>query len=279
MVGTKKINITRIQGDLTTTIEDTSAVEDPLEIIVHYLQDGKATEKVISITMRTPVADELLAAGFLFTEGIIKASKNIQSIESKKDVLGNPDPNRIVVKLNDQNHTFDFKKLERNFYTTSSCGVCGKTSIDAVKTTSSYEVDLNNPVIPKSIIHQLPELLNEHQQIFASTGGIHATVLFDKNGKFIDMQEDVGRHNAMDKLIGNAMMQNQLPLSNSIMLVSGRASFELIQKAAMAGIPILVAIGAPSSLAIELADASNMTLIGFAKHNSFNIYTHPGRIS
>ena len=279
MKGTKEITITKIQAESRTTTQDISAVEDPLEIIVQYLQDGKATEKVISITMRTPEADQLLAAGFLFTEGIIKEANDIQSIQAKKNVLGQPDLNRILVQLNDNQPTFDFKKLERNFYTTSSCGVCGKTSIDAVKTTSAFTIDLNLPLISKEIIYQLPDLLNNHQKIFSSTGGIHATVLFDNKGNFLYVQEDVGRHNAMDKLIGNAMMQKKLPLSQNIMLVSGRASFELIQKAAMAGVPILVAVGAPSSLAIELAESSNMTLIGFAKEDSFNIYSHPHRIT
>ncbi len=278
MKGTKKISITKINGDQRTIIDDVSAVEDPLEIIVQYTQDRNEVQKVISITMRTPKADRFLAAGFLFTEGIINASDDIESIRSKNNVLGQPDENRIIVQLKDKDGVFDFKNLERNFYTTSSCGVCGKTSIEAVKTTSSFVIDINEPQIHKEVIYKLPNLLNNNQQLFSTTGGIHATVLFDSNGNFIDVQEDVGRHNAMDKLIGNALMQNKLPLSKNIMLVSGRASFELIQKAAMAGVPILVAVGAPSSLAIELAAESNMTLIGFAKGNSFNIYTHPDRI-
>lgn len=278
MSGTKKISITKFQNNQRTISEDVSAVEDPLEIIVQYLKDKQEIEKVISITMRTPEADQLLAAGFLFTEGIIKKANDVQLIQNKKDILGQPDPNRIIVRLNDEEPLFDFKKLDRNFYTTSSCGVCGKTSIEAVKTTSSFDINNDIPVVEKEVIYKLPNLLNSHQKLFATTGGIHATALFDKTGNFVDAQEDVGRHNAMDKLIGNAMMRKYLPLSNNIMLVSGRASFELIQKAAMAGVPILVAVGAPSSLAIELAEASNITLIGFAKTESFNIYTHPNRI-
>ncbi len=277
MKGSKKISITKIQAEQRTIVEDSSAIEDPLEIIIQYLENELIIEKVISITMRTPGADPLLAAGFLFTEGIIKHPSAIQEIDFKKNVLGNPDSNRIMVQLN-ESATVDLKKLERNFYTTSSCGVCGKTSIEAVKTTSSFKINSQSPIIKKEIIYKLPELLNQNQKLFASTGGIHATALFDLKGNFVDAQEDVGRHNAMDKLIGNVMMNNQLPLSDHIMLVSGRASFELIQKAAMSGVPILVAVGAPSSLAIELAEESNMTLIGFAKSNGFNIYCHPNRI-
>lgn len=253
--------------------EDHLAVEEPLEIQLGYFESDKAVKKSISVTMRTPGNDDELAAGFLFTEGIISENAHMKSVANH--IL---DENKVLVTLSD-----DFQpkllSLERNFYTSSSCGVCGKASIDAIKTVSAYQSEFGEMLLDKHIFFALRDQLNHQQRIFESTGGLHASVLFDLNGKFLTLREDVGRHNALDKLIGNAFLNDQLPLANHILLLSGRASFELIQKAAMAGIKVVAAIGAPSSLAVALAEESGITLIGFLKNEKFNIYSGFERIS
>ncbi|MCF2487098.1 formate dehydrogenase accessory sulfurtransferase FdhD [Dyadobacter sp. CY347] len=253
--------------------EDDLAVEEPLEIQLSYIESGKKIKKSISVTMRTPGNDDELAVGFLFTEGIIAEKSQVKV--AANDIF---DENKVVVDLAD-----DFvpmiNSLERNFYTTSSCGVCGKTSIDAIKTISAYQNNDNTLLVSRKVIFSLKDKLNVQQSIFESTGGLHASALFDVNGHFIALREDVGRHNALDKLVGNALLNGLLPLADKILLLSGRASFELIQKAGMAGIKIVAAIGAPSSLAVKLAEESNMTLIGFLKNDKFNIYSGFERIS
>lgn len=252
-------------------ISDTSdmlAVEEPLEI---RLKSG--AERPVSITMRTPGHDTELAAGFLFTEGIIKRQSDILSIRkppSNADV--------VVVEIHAR-HTPDLSRLERNFYTSSSCGVCGKASLDAVKSTSLFGPAENLFTLTPGLIQALPGQLASQQEVFAKTGGLHASALFDATGNLLLVREDVGRHNALDKVIGAALQQGRLPLSHSILLLSGRISFELVQKAAMAGIPVIVALGAPSSLAVELADEYNMTLIGFLRENRFTIYSGKDRIA
>ena len=253
--------------------EDNLAVEEPLEIQLGYIESGKVVKKSISVTMRTPGNDDELAAGFLFTEGIVSESTHIESVASS--IL---DENKVVVTLSDDFQP-KLRSLERNFYTTSSCGVCGKASIDAIKTVSAYQNESGEMLVDKQVFFALRDQLNHQQRIFESTGGLHASALFDLNGGFLKLKEDVGRHNALDKLIGHAFLNGQLPLANHILLLSGRASFELIQKAAMAGIKIVAAIGAPSSLAAALAEESNITLIGFLKNEKFNIYSGFERIS
>ncbi|MCF0065053.1 formate dehydrogenase accessory sulfurtransferase FdhD [Dyadobacter chenwenxiniae] len=253
--------------------EDDLAVEEPLEIQLAFAESGKKIKKSISVTMRTPGDDDELAVGFLFTEGIITEKSQVKAVET--DVL---DENKVIVNLA---HDFvpEINSLERNFYTTSSCGVCGKASIDAIKTVSVYQNEDNALLVTKHVIFSLKDKLNVQQNIFESTGGLHASALFDPNGNFITLREDVGRHNALDKLIGHALLNDLLPLANKILLLSGRASFELIQKAGMAGIKIVAAIGAPSSLAVKLAEESSITLIGFLKNDKFNIYSGFDRIS
>jgi len=186
--------------------------------------------------------------------------------------------NIVLVELKEE-VVIDFQRLERHFYTSSSCGVCGKSSIDAVYASGTPTLVKNNPIFSADLIHQLPELLGNRQSIFKDTGGLHAAALFDVNGHIQITREDVGRHNAVDKLIGAALEKGLIPLNNFLILVSGRASFELIQKSLMAGIPILAAVGAPSSLAIQLATDSDMTVLGFVRNNRYNIYSHPERIS
>lgn len=253
--------------------EDELAVEEPLEIQLSYIESGKKIKKTVSVTMRTPGNDDELAVGFLFTEGTITQKSQVKSVEN--DVI---QENKVVVNLAD-GFSPEINSLERNFYTTSSCGVCGKASIDAIKTVSIYQNNDDAIFVDKQVIFSLKEKLNVQQSIFESTGGLHASALFDLNGRFITLREDVGRHNALDKVIGNALLNDLLPLTNKILLLSGRASFELIQKAAMAGMKIVAAIGAPSSLAVKLAEESNITLIGFLKSDKFNIYSGFERIS
>ncbi len=260
-----RYKILKVQNEITKEAEDNTAIEEPLEISI----TPGGERKIISITMRTPGNDEELATGFLFTEGIIRNYNSIQSFSVGM--------NTVTVHIN-ENAELNLKSSDRNFYMTSSCGICGKSSIDSVRTNSQYKVEILSSIISKNIILSLPDTLRKHQSIFDSTGGIHASGLFDFNGNFIALKEDVGRHNALDKLAGYALQNKLVPLSNNILLLSGRASFELIQKALMIGISVVCAVGAPSSLAIDLAKENNITLIGFLRESRFNIYTYPERI-
>ena len=223
--------------------------------------------------MCTPGHDEELATGFLFTEGIIKSSDDIISCVSTA-AAGN---NSVTTVLK-PGITFDPKKMERHFYSSSSCGVCGKSSIDAVKYNFSGDPVHDTMSIPAFLLIQLPELLRKQQEVFEHTGGLHASALFDPNGHLLLSREDVGRHNALDKLIGASLIAGNIPLHEHLLLLSGRASFELIQKAAMAGIKIVCAVGAPSSLAVELAKELDITLVGFLRDGRFNIYSGEQRI-
>ena len=250
--------------------EDLLAVEEPLEIIIGYGTTAKRQRKTIAVTMRTPDNDFELALGFLFTEGVIFSKNQVKSIRFL-------DTNRVLVDL-DEKIAFDFEKLNRHFYTTSSCGVCGKASLEAVTTQSCFILQKDTPKISKDVLFKIPLQLIDNQSLFEKTGGVHASLLLNTEGLALKSFEDVGRHNALDKLIGWACQNDLLPLTNTLLLVSGRASFELIQKAMMAGIPIVAAIGAPSSLAVQLADENGMTLIGFLKHDKFNVYCNRNRI-
>lgn len=328
----KKVSISRVRQDFAKSefvfqVEDDSlAVEEPLEIRLVYGPIEARRQQSISITMRTPGEDHALAAGFLFTEGIVSSRKQISSIthcglDKRKgkqappnqstqathtvaniatNTVPNITSNIVKVELR-PDVRLDLKKLERHFYTTSSCGVCGKSSLEALKVELPFVIspDSNRVKIPAEVIHRLPEALRATQSVFALTGGLHASALFSLNGQLqgqlqcqsqgqpqlqlqLQLQilcEDVGRHNALDKVIGTRFLNDTLPITESILLVSGRASFELVQKAAMAGIRILAAIGAPSSLAVELARETNMTLLGFVRDNRFNIYCGKERIA
>ena len=255
------VPIERFEGDSSTSFQDLLAVEEPLEI--------RLGDKTISITMRTPGHDAELAAGFLFTEGILDGPLQILDIQHAK--------NSIAVQLNPHVEV-DFERLQRNFYTTSSCGVCGKASIEALRIQGCPVLPRSSTAMEAALIHRLPEAQRNEQAVFQRTGGLHAAALFDLKGNLILLREDVGRHNAVDKLIGAQMLAGRTPLSDTLLLVSGRASFELTQKALMAGIPILAAVGAPSSLAVETAQRFNMTLLGFVRDGRFNIYSGAERI-
>lgn len=267
MKSSLKIKISKYSGKESELLEDIIAMEEPLEIQLVYGDNEDRIIKTISITMRTPGNDKELAAGFLFTEGIIQNADQINEIKTLPF-----DENKILVSLT-ENVRPDLKNSERNFYTTSSCGVCGKTSIEAIRSVSIYNNLKDSIILEPEVIYKLNEELINKQKIFQTTGGLHASVLFDLTGKFELLMEDVGRHNALDKVIGQCFINDVLPLSNKILLLSGRASFELIQKAVMAGIKVVVAIGAPSSLAVRLAEESDITLIGFLKKDRFNVYS------
>jgi len=265
--------IKKVTQETFSNEEDFLAVEEPLEIGISYTENGKRVRKNISVTMRTPSSDEELALGFLFTEGILKTYEQVKRVLSSE-----LDPNKVTVELA-ESEVPQLQTSERNFYTTSSCGVCGKASIDAIRTTSLFASSEDSISVSRETLFEISQKLKNEQQVFESTGGLHASSLFDLNGNFLMLREDVGRHNALDKLIGAAFKNAGLPIHHSILLLSGRASFELIQKAHMAGIRIVAAIGAPSSLAAQLAEECNMTLVGFLGKEKFNIYTGSDRIS
>lgn len=266
-IAAKPILIHKYKGTSHWEETDLLAVEEPLEIRLEYGPVSKRKSRNISITMRTPGADEDLATGFLFTEGIIRKASDIFSVK----VWGE---NLVMVSLQ-PDFDFNLQKLERHFYTSSSCGVCGKASIDAVKTVATHSVacPIKNWEINPDIIYALPDALRNAQKTFDSTGGLHACAIFDQSGKLLALREDVGRHNALDKLIGHYLRKDRIPLDDHLLLLSGRASFELIQKAAMAGICFVCAVGAPSSLAVETAESFGITLIGFLREGRFNVYS------
>ena len=260
--GLHPIKITKTKNSISVERDDVVAVEAPLEIQVKLWNEDKP--RAISVTMRTPGDDEELALGFLFTEGILQ---NYDSVKAVK-YLGE---NVVKVYLN-EGVTIDLQKAERNFYTTSSCGVCGKASIEAITTKTQFTIK-KKAILQDEILFGLKAKLANQQSLFTATGGIHAAALFSETGKLLTLDEDVGRHNALDKLVGSAFRRNQLPLEKSILLLSGRASFELIQKATMAGIGTIISVGAPSSLAVDLARENGQTLIGFLKESSYNRYS------
>lgn len=254
------VPIQRIEGETSRPFQDLLAVEDPLEIRVNG--------QTVSITMRTPGNDVELAAGFLFTEGILEDRGQIETIDaaSRVDILLKPDAE------------VDLSRLERHFYMTSSCGVCGKASIEALRAGNCPVIPHGTPVVDAAVIHGLPDALRKAQAVFERTGGLHAAALFDTAGTLLGLREDVGRHNALDKLIGAEFLAGRTPCSDRLLLVSSRASFELMQKTLMAGIPILAAVGAPSSLAVEVGQRFGITLLGFVRDRRFNIYSGASRI-
>ncbi len=255
------VPVQKIEGASSSNLQDLLPVEEPLEI--------RLCDRTVSITMRTPGRDVELAAGFLFTEGILAGVHQIREVRAAKNAV------EVVLKPDVE---VDFERLERHFYTTSSCGVCGKTSIEALRVQGCPVLPGNAPAVASRVIHDLPAALRQDQAIFDRTGGLHGAALFDASGNLLTVREDVGRHNAVDKVIGAEMLAGRTPLGDRLLLVSGRASFELTQKALMAGIPILAAVGAPSSLAVETARRFNMTLLGFVREGRFNIYSGASRI-
>lgn len=261
-------NVIRHNLETSKGFEDVLTIEEPLEIRIKYhTQHGVFKIISLAVTMRTPGEDDDLARGFLFTESIIETKSDITEVEQLEE-------NIILVTLDTTVH-FDADKLKRNFYTTSSCGVCGKASIESIHSETIFLPWSSKFDIDKKKLFDLSEKLRQKQSQFSQTGGIHACALVNSEGDIISVKEDVGRHNAMDKLIGN---WDTFPIADHLVLVSGRASFELVQKASKAGIPLMIAIGAPTSLAVQLAEEQGMGLIGFLRRGSFNLYTGEPRI-
>jgi FdhD protein len=272
-VAIRKVDISR-QWETT----DQVAAEEPLEIQVSSQIAAGAAAKSVSITMRTPGNDRELALGFLFTEGIIQAAEQIISVEN----IGQPDVHsglRNIVRVETSPDVdLDLERLQRHFYTTSSCGVCGKASLDALRVSGQVSLANQVTVFSPEMLLGLPAAIRELQPVFAKTGGLHAAAIFGPDGEIEIVREDVGRHNATDKVIGALLEQGRIPAHRKGLFVSGRASFELMQKALVAGIPLLAAVGAPSSLAVEMAKEFGMTLAGFLREGTFNIYAGAGRI-
>ena len=273
-----KYNVIKIKENKIEEIKDHVSVEEPLEMSLRFKKNGKWQTENLSITMRTPGNDEDLVAGFLFNERIIDNVNQIIKIEKQGDQVGDYNIQNKIEATIDNIKNIDIGKLKRNFLTNSSCGVCGKTSLDTVEVIKNDKLDLSFPKIQKKIIMKSPELLMSEQSEFSKTGGIHASSLIDDSGKVIITREDVGRHNALDKLIGYTHREKLIDNHSQFIACSGRLNFELIQKGLMSNIGVMAGVGAPTSLAIDLAKRFEMTLLGFVKNNSFNIYTNKERI-
>lgn len=269
---TSTIHITRVDQNHASMVSDLVAVEEPLQIQLLYGASGKEQTKNIAITMRTPGDDEELVAGFLFTENIISGKSDLISINPK----ASGENTALAIFRGDSNP--NLPTADRNFYINSSCGLCGRTSLETLRRKPANSALDESLRVTNTDLCAIPDRLREGQRLFHETGGIHASALFDHTGQLLLLREDVGRHNALDKLIGSLLLADQLPAANRILALSGRVSFEMVQKAAMAGIVMIAAIGAPSSLAVELAAENNITLIGFLRIDRFNIYSCSERI-
>tara|TARA_B100001564_G_scaffold228847_1_gene193048 strand:+ start:16 stop:855 length:840 start_codon:yes stop_codon:yes gene_type:complete len=273
-----KYKVLKFSSEKFENIEDLVSIEEPLEISLKFKDKNKWITQNLSITMRTPGHDEDLVRGFLFNEQIIQDIKHINSIESYGEKVGQYNiQNKILVTLNNSDNV-NISKIKREFLTNSSCGVCGKSSLDALEIIKKNKPSSTEPKISKETIVQSPNALRKSQSEFSKTGGIHASGLFSSEGKLITVREDVGRHNALDKLIGSILKENKLNPKTQFITCSGRLNFELVQKVLMTNIGIMIGVGAPTSLAIDLANKFDITLIGFVKSDSFNIYTNNKKV-
>jgi FdhD protein len=273
---TERVRVVEVRATGEAEREDEAATEEPLEIRVVVPQDGNEVTHRLAVTMRTPGSDFELAAGFLHSEGVVRRRRDISRIDFCADP-SEPQRHNIVNVSLAPSVPFDPERFRRNVYTTSSCGVCGKASIEQVTSVRAAR-PVGRFQIPRDVIGSLPSRIASTQRVFGRTGGLHAAALFRPSGELLLLREDVGRHNAVDKLVGQRLLAGDLPDSNTVLLVTGRAGFELVQKAAVAGIPFLAAIGAPSSLAIALARDRGMTLVGFLSEERFNLYTGEERV-
>ena len=270
--------VLKFESKVLNEFDDQISIEEPLEIILKYKDKKTWVEKTISITMRTPGHDEDLVRGFLFNERVVEQINHIDNIELVGDAVGQYKlKNKAVATINNSEN-IDIDKIKRNFLTNSSCGVCGKTSLDSLEIIKKDKILRSVPKINHVIIMKSPLMLRQNQSEFSKTGGIHASGLFDKKGNVIALREDVGRHNALDKLIGLVLKENLLDNNSQFLTCSGRLNFDLVQKALMANIGVLVGVGAPTSLAVDLSKKFNITLVGFVKDKSFNIYSNNERI-
>jgi len=270
--------IIKYKENQSETKEDLVSIEEPLEMIIRYKKNNDWIDNSISITMRTPKNDEDLIIGLLFCEGIINKTSEIEKVELLGHKTGKFKlQNKICVTLNN-GENFDIKRLRRNFLTNSSCGVCGKASLDSLEIICKTKINKDNPKIKSSLIIRIPNLLKQKQSEFSKTGGIHASALFNQDGKVLVIREDVGRHNALDKVIGYSFKNSIFDTKNQFIACSGRLSFELVQKTFMANIGLLMGVGPPTSLAIDLAKRFDITLIGFISSSGFNIYCGEDRV-
>jgi len=273
-----KYKILKLKDGASQEVKDFISVEEPLEMNLKFKSKNKWQSENLSITMRAPGNDEDLITGFLFNERIIEKVENIVKIEKQGELVGDHNIQNKIEATIDDIKNIEIDKLKRNFLMNSSCGICGKTSLDAVEVIKKDKLDLSFPKINQKIILKSPELLISKQSEFSKTGGIHASSLIDESGNLIATREDVGRHNALDKLIGYVQKKKLIDNHSQFIACSGRLNFELVQKALMSNIGVMVGVGAPTSLAIDLAKRFDMTLLGFVKKNSFNIYTNKERI-
>ena len=273
-----KYKVLKFKSNNFKNVDDLVSIEEPLEISIKYKNNDKWVTQILSITMRTPGHDEDLVRGFLFNEQIVQDVKHIQSIKSFGAKVGQYKiQNKILATLNNSKN-INITKIKRDFLTNSSCGVCGKSSLDALEILKTKKPSLAEPKISKKVVLQSPDILRDNQSEFSKTGGIHASGLFLNNGKLVEIREDVGRHNALDKLVGRILKKKNLNPKKQFIACSGRLNFELVQKVLMTNIGIMIGVGAPTSLAIDLANKYNMTLVGFVKKESFNIYSNKQKI-
>tara|TARA_B100000927_G_scaffold72756_1_gene57865 strand:- start:1392 stop:2234 length:843 start_codon:yes stop_codon:yes gene_type:complete len=273
-----KFNVFKYKSNKLNNFDDHISIEEPLEIALKYKDKDIWIDKTISVTMRTPGDDEDLVRGFLFNEKIIDKLDYIEKIECTGKTTEQYDlKNKITVTINNSEN-IDIDKIKRNFLTNSSCGVCGKSSLDVLEIIKKDKILKSVPKISKEVLMESPNKLRESQSEFSKTGGIHASGLFSAQGNVIAIKEDVGRHNALDKLIGYVLNKDLLDTKSQFLACSGRLNFDLVQKALIANIGVLIGVGAPTSLAIDLANKFDMTLVGFVKENSFNIYSNKDRI-
>ncbi len=273
-----KYKVLKFKSNNFKNVDDLVSIEEPLEISIKYKNNDNWVTQILSITMRTPGHDEDLVRGFLFNEQIVQDVKHIQSIKSFGAKVGQYKiQNKILATLNNSKN-INITKIKRDFLTNSSCGVCGKSSLDALEILKTKKPSLAEPKISKKVVLQSPDILRDNQSEFSKTGGIHASGLFLNNGKLVEIREDVGRHNALDKLVGRILKKKNLNPKKQFIACSGRLNFELVQKVLMTNIGIMIGVGAPTSLAIDLANKYNMTLVGFVKKDSFNIYSNKQKI-
>ncbi|MFH5886220.1 formate dehydrogenase accessory sulfurtransferase FdhD [Halalkalibaculum sp. DA3122] len=281
MISTKSqvsvVSVDRVKGETCDQVDDLVAVEEPLQIRLQFKQQGQWQEESLAVTMRTPGNDFELAAGFLLAENVITGVDDIHTIRHCHTVKEEEQGNVVIVKLASQ-VSFDMQNLERHFMTTSSCGVCGKSAIDAITCNHGSLNQKSSQKVDIQTIQRLNDVLEKEQTVFRHTGGLHASALFNFDGELLLLREDIGRHNALDKVVGAALSKNLVPLQNTLVFLSGRVSYELVQKSVQAGIPIIIAVGAPSSLAVELAKEKGITLVGFLRDKRFNVYSHSSRI-
>ncbi|MGW8267226.1 MAG: formate dehydrogenase accessory sulfurtransferase FdhD [Longimicrobiales bacterium] len=273
---TSTLQVERLEPGARKRLRDPVAVEEPMEIRVETAADGQVSTRSVSVTMRTPGQDFELAAGFLFSEGILASREDLREITYCKS--GDAQQYNVVTVRFREGLELDPELLNRNFYTSSSCGVCGKGSLEAVEVRGCQALPGDTLALDPALIPRLPELLLDGQRGFKRSGGLHAAGLFDARGEALALREDVGRHNAVDKVVGQALLEGEIPLQDRILVVSGRTSFEILQKAVAAGIPAVVAVGAPSTLAVEMARRFNVTLVGFARAGRFNLYAGAARV-